>query len=208
MGSLESDTITVPGQAFACLSIVGPTCPQKTDQLGIKIRGCFSTNEEARRHAKKLQEADGTLDIYVVEMFKWLLIPPDPTQIENVEYPNAKLQEIMSKYQENQRLASAMFEERKRGMMAKPLDGVSTPYIQPGDENSKFYTKPDVPPLPHPADLVDEIRKENPDISIEKAIEMADKKVDEEIKRRAAINNGGTIIEEDESGPSGSHSPE
>ena len=45
--SLETDYTTVPGQAFACLSIVGPECPQKNEKFGIKIRGAFATRDEA-----------------------------------------------------------------------------------------------------------------------------------------------------------------
>ena len=48
--SLEQDFTTVPGQLFACLSIVGPECPQKNEKFGIKIRGCFSTRDEAANH--------------------------------------------------------------------------------------------------------------------------------------------------------------
>jgi hypothetical protein len=150
---MEKDTITVPGQAFACLSIIGPACPQKTDKLAIKIRGVFATSEDAKNHAKKLQQADAVVDIYVVDMYSWLIIPPDPATIEDSHYTNEKLQELMDKYQENQRMAASMFEERKRGMMAKPLPNGS--FIEPGDENSKFYSKPDVPPLPHPADVAE-----------------------------------------------------
>ncbi len=40
--SLTQDYTTVPGQLFACLSIVGPDTPQKTDKYGVKIRGAFS----------------------------------------------------------------------------------------------------------------------------------------------------------------------
>ena len=39
--SLEQDYTTVPGQLYACLSVVGPEAPQKNDKFGIKIRGCF-----------------------------------------------------------------------------------------------------------------------------------------------------------------------
>ena len=73
--SLEQDYTTVPGQLFACLSIVGPECPQKNEKFGIKIRGAFSTRDEAANHAKRLQKEDSTFDIYVVDMYKWLLIP-------------------------------------------------------------------------------------------------------------------------------------
>lgn len=187
---MEQDTITIPGQAFACLSIIGPTCPQKTDKLGIKIRGVFSTIAEAKNHAKRLQQLDAVVDIYVVELYKWLLIPPDNTEIDNVNYSNEKLQEIMTKYEENQRMAAAMFEERKRGMMAKPLNGS---FIAPGDENSKYYTKPDVPPIPHPAECAEKLRVEYPEKTIEEIVILANKMVEDEIERRKNI---ATIEEE------------
>lgn len=183
----ETDYITVPGQLFACISVVGPECPQKTDKFGVKIRGAFSTREEAERHAKRLHKEDATFDIYVVDMYKWLLIPPDREKIEDVHYANEKLEEIFEKYRENQRMAAAMFEKRKRDMMAKPLEGVDTPYVDPSDENSKFYTKPDVPPIPHPSEFVDQIQKDNPDMPIEEVVKLADKMVQDEVDRRKKL---------------------
>ena len=186
MGSLEQDYLTVPGQLFACISFVGPELPQKNEQLGMKIRGCFPTRDEAAQHAKRLQKDDALVDIYVVDMYKWLLIPPKRDEIDNVHYQNEKLEEIMTKYRENQSAASAMFEKRKRDMMAKPQDG-EFPYIEPGDENSKFYTRPDVPPIPHPADLLDDLKKDFPDKTMEELVAMADVRVAAEvIKRREA----------------------
>lgn len=193
----DTDYITVPGQLYACISIVGPECPQKNDKFGIKIRGAFSTREEAEKHAKRLHKADATFDIYVVDMYKWLLIPPDTEQIEDVHYANEKLEEIMSKYRENQKMAASMFDKRKRDLMSKPLSESDTPYIDPSDENSKFYTKPEIPPIPHPADFIDEIKKENPDLTIDEIVKIADKKVQDEIERRQK-ENSGTIVEEDE----------
>ena len=183
MGSLESDYLTVPGQYFACVSFVGPDQPQKNEKLGLKIRGCFSTRDEAGSHAKRLQKEDALVDIYVVDMYKWLLIPPDRSQIEDVHYQNDKLEEIMTKYRANQSAASSMFEKRKRDMMATPQPG-EFPFIDPSDENSKFYTKPDVPPIPHPAEVVEELRKEFPDKTFAELVKMADDKVAALIEER------------------------
>ena len=200
MGSLEQDYLTVPGQLFACISFVGPDLPQKNEKFGMKIRGCFATRDEAAGHAKRLQKEDALVDIYVVDMYKWLLIPPDREQINDVHYQNEKLEEIMSKYRENQSQAAAMFEKRKRDMTAKPLAGSDTPYIEPGDENSKFYTKPDVPPIPHPADLIDDLKKEFPDMEMPELVKLADERVAAEIARREAESLGAqaTIAEGDE----------
>jgi len=183
MGSLEQDFLSVPGQLFACISFVGPDQPQKNEQLGMKIRGCFATRDEAASHAKRLQKEDALVDIYVVDMYKWLLIPPQRDQIQDVHYQNEKLEEIMVKYRENQAQASAMFEKRKRDMNAKPIAG-DFPYIDPSDENSKFYTKPDVPPIPHPAEVLEDLKKEFPDKPIEELVTMADAKVNEVIEQR------------------------
>jgi hypothetical protein len=199
MGTLEQDYLTVPGQVFACISFVGPDMPQKNEKLGMKIRGCFSTRDEAGQHAKRLQKEDALVDIYVVDMYKWLLIPPDREQIENTHFQNDKLEEIMVKYRQSQSAAAAMFEKRKRDMIAKPMEG-DLPYIDPSDENSKFYTKPDVPPIPHPSDLLDDLKKEFPDASIEELVAKADLRVAAEVMRRreAAAKDAEltTVVEE------------
>ena len=106
---LEADLTCIPGQYFACISLVGPDLPQKNDKFGLKIRGCFSTREEAATHAKRLQREDATFDIYVVDLYKWLLIPPDRDHIDDVHYQDAKLEEIMLKYRENQSQAASIW---------------------------------------------------------------------------------------------------
>jgi len=183
MATLEQDYTTVPGQVFACLSIVGPDCPQKTDKFGIKIRGCFATRDEAASHAKRLQKEDATFDIYVVELYKWLLIPPDRDHIEDVHYNEEKLEELMIKYKENQAMAAKMFEERKRDLMAKPIEG-EMPYVKSGDENSKYYNKPDESPISHPAEVVERLRMEKPDAPMEELVKEADDIVKKEMDER------------------------
>tara|TARA_B100001996_G_scaffold154436_1_gene117545 strand:- start:1129 stop:1743 length:615 start_codon:yes stop_codon:yes gene_type:complete len=178
--SLEQDYTTVPGQLFACLSVVGPECPQKNDKFGIKIRGAFNSRDEAASHAQRLQKEDATFDIYVVDMYKWLLIPPDATAIEDVHYTNEKLEELMSGYKENQQMAAKMFSERKRDMMENP----NNTYIKPGDENSRFYTKPDEAPISHPSEVLERLKKEKPDAMMEDLVKEADKIVADEIEER------------------------
>ncbi len=176
--SLETDYTTVPGQAFACLSIVGPECPQKNEKFGIKIRGAFATRDEAANHAKRLQKEDGTFDIYVVDLYKWLLIPPDSDKIEDVHYSNEKLEEIMSGYKENQSQAARMFSERKQGMSEVKSN------FSAGDENSQFYNKPDEAPISHPAEVLERLKKEKPDTPMEELVKQADAVVAEEMKER------------------------
>ena len=179
MSTLEQDYTTVPGQLYACLSVVGPEAPQKNDKFGIKIRGAFNSRDEAAAHAKRLQKEDATFDIYVVDMYKWLLIPPDPAKIEDSHYAEEKLEELMTGYRENQAQAAKMFAERKRDMVES-----ASSFIKPGDENSQYYTKPDEPPISHPAEVLERLQKEKPDAPMEDLVKEADKIVAEEIEER------------------------
>jgi hypothetical protein len=158
--SLETDYTTVPGQVFACISIIGPECPQKNDKFGVKLRGAF---------------------------------PPDADKIEDVHYTNEKLEEIMSGYKENQSQAARMFQERKSAL--------TNQYV-PGDENSKFYTKADEPPISHPAEVLERLKKEKPDTPMEELVKEADTIVATEIaerqKKREADDKLADVKEEEE----------
>ena len=195
MGSLEQDYTVVPGQLFACMSLVGPDLPQKNDKFGMKIRGAFASRDEAASHAKRLQKEDATFDIYVVDMYKWLLIPPDPSHIEDTHYNDEKLEEIMVKYKENQAQAASMFQDRKRGLTQKPLDSVEEgKFITPGDSNSKYYSKNDEAPISHPADIVERLKTERPDANIEDLIKEADEIVQKEIEERQATRGPDVVL--------------
>lgn len=188
-GILEQDFTSVPGQTYALISFVGPDCPQKNDKFGLKIRGVFPNREEAGAHAKRLQKEDGIFDIYVVDMYKWLLIPPDKDRIDDVHYADEKLEDIMKKYKENQKEAASLFEKRRRAAVENIPD--------PSDENSKFYNKPDEPPISHPSDVVERLKKEKPDEPIENLVKEAHEIIEAEMeeRRRTRTNNIEVITE-------------
>jgi hypothetical protein len=119
---LEDDPIGVPGQTYVLISVVGPTSRQKSEKCGVKIRGVFATRAEADSHAKKLQKLDPTFDIFCADMGKWLMIPPDPTAIDDQHYAEDYLNTLIQSYKENQAMARQHFEERKRSVMQDGLD--------------------------------------------------------------------------------------
>jgi hypothetical protein len=114
--NVEKDTSTVHGQNYALISIVSPNSTQKSDNHCLKIKGVFNTIEEANKHAEMLQKIDSTFDIYVVEMYSWLLIPPDPELLEQV-HVDTKLNEIIAGHRDSQLKSKMYFEERKRELM-------------------------------------------------------------------------------------------
>jgi hypothetical protein len=192
MSRLAKDKLVVPGVSWACLSFVGnldggwvrPAEGAKHTEFMIKIRGAFGTKNEAEEHAKELQGLDNSVDIYVVNMYEWLLLPPPPvSEMDNVKYNDERLQAIMDGYKENQKHAAQMFEKRKEDMTATP-SGSKMPFLESGDENSKFYSKPDEAPIPHPSELMDKFKEEYPDKSMEELVKMADEEVAKLIKER------------------------
>ena len=55
---LQPDSIQIPGQKYALISVVSPQSNQKNDHCGVKIRGVFEDTKSAEFHAKKLQSSD------------------------------------------------------------------------------------------------------------------------------------------------------
>lgn len=155
---LEQDFIMVPGQNFALLSVVSPQSNQKSDHHGIKIRGVFSTKEEAGAWARRLHKDDPLFDIYVVDMGKWLRIPP-PKDMEDTHYQNEELETLITGHKKA--CAAGASEFRRR------TDALKSGEIDPSDENSKYYTKEDETLQEHPADKLERLKEENPEMSEE-----------------------------------------
>jgi hypothetical protein len=123
---LDEDLFMPNGQNFALVSFVGPELRQKNDKFGMKIRGVFNTRDEADAHIRKIRRFDTYTDVFLVDLGKWLLVPPpqNPLELENadVSYDQKFLQDLIGGHKKNQELAKAHFEERKRAVMRDGLD--------------------------------------------------------------------------------------
>jgi hypothetical protein len=126
--TLEPDYHQIPGQNFALVSFVGPEfCRQKSGRHALKIRGVFATEEEAKAYVQRLQRSgDNAVDIFLMSMYQWAPSPPDPMAVENQEYQEQFLQDLMSGYAANQRSAKEVFNERKERVMKEGLDATLT----------------------------------------------------------------------------------
>ncbi|GAQ91764.1 hypothetical protein KFL_008480050 [Klebsormidium nitens] len=121
---LDEDTLKVPGLAFAIISFVGPQGAQKCDHFGLKIRGAFETYEQASEHAKRLSKVDPAFDVYVVDMYRWISAPPDPNLINKKVYNDPTLNTLMESYEEEQKRAKEIFDERKAIVMKDGLEAL------------------------------------------------------------------------------------
>lgn len=151
---LEEDDALPSGQRFALVSFVGPDLAQKNDMMGMKIRGCFATQDEAAAHVKKLRKQDTIMHIYMVEVGKWMPIPP-PKDVEDsaeTEFQEQYMQEMMKGYKENQEKAKTMFKERVANIKKDGLDAHLT-----DEERIAPPTEPMPPPRPLPPLVVEPV---------------------------------------------------
>ena len=123
---LEEDTILPLNQVFALVSFVSPEGRQRANKVMMKVRGVFGSRPEADAHARKLMKLDDTFDIFLLEMGKWVVVPPNLTEIENQEYNEEFMQNLMKGYQESQEAARQEFSARKQRVMQQGLEAGET----------------------------------------------------------------------------------
>jgi hypothetical protein len=161
--TLEPDYISVPGQQYALVSFVGPEyCRQKSNKFAMKIRGVFSTQEEAKAFVKRIQRAgDNVVDIFLMEMGQWAPCPPDPMSVETQEYQETFLNELMQGYAESQRSAKEVFADRKEKVMKEGLDAHLLPEERLPKPEAPLSTPEPLPKLEKT--IVEEVQEETAD---------------------------------------------
>lgn len=99
--------------------------------IALKVRGVYGTKETAEQGAKELSEMDNEHDIYVVEGYKWLLLPNEAleTNIET-KYNEPFLNNLFESYSENRTKAGAFISQVEKD--AALQGSVTTPVETPG----------------------------------------------------------------------------
>jgi hypothetical protein len=87
---------------------------------GVKVRRAFPSYEEAQLWCKVLQRKYPKDNLMIGRMGCWLPWEPSEHLMENVEYANSQLNEIMRKYKENEANRELFFaEEREHSIKAQ-----------------------------------------------------------------------------------------
>lgn len=112
---LEEDA-PIPRQNWVCMSFMTPERIKNCDMRAVKVRGVYSTREEANERCIQLQKQD-IFDVFVGEVGKWLAITTDPNMAEDVEYQEKELQKLAKGNKENREEAKRLEKERKMDMI-------------------------------------------------------------------------------------------
>ena len=86
----------------------------KTNIRGLKVRGTYNTRDEAEKRAKKLQGIDSDFHVFVGQVGYWLPWDPNADKIEDEEFINSQLNDMMEKYKENSINKDIFYDEQKR----------------------------------------------------------------------------------------------
>ena len=84
----------------------------QTSVRGVKVRGVYDTYREAEIRAKVLQRLDRSFNVYVGQVGYWLPWDPNPDKIENQEYLESDLNNLMKQYKENEAKKDSYYQEQ------------------------------------------------------------------------------------------------
>lgn len=127
----------ISNQQYALVSIVGPHMNQKCDVWGLKVRGTAESLDKAKALSQRILQIDNNYDIYTVEVGKFFPLAIEPTEINNVEYQNEQLNNLMKSYLQNKETASDFWHKRKNEMIQEA--------IKEGQSPEEMANKPEHP---------------------------------------------------------------
>lgn len=84
----------------------------QTNVRGVKVRGSFSSQEEAERNCKRLREGDPTHDIYLGSVGKWLPFEPNAYKTGKIDFLEPELNRLHEEKIKNELLAKQEFDSR------------------------------------------------------------------------------------------------
>jgi hypothetical protein len=94
----------------------------QTHTRGLKIRGVYSSLEEAELRCKLLREVDPSHDVYVGPVGMWMPWEPEAYKTGRVEYLEEELNKLMSEKTKNEANAKEAFEQRIKETKRKAIE--------------------------------------------------------------------------------------
>jgi hypothetical protein len=90
-----------------------------TTMRGLKIRGVYDTHKEATVRAQVLRRKDPSFNVFVGQVGYWLPWDPECEQVQEQEYQETMLNDLVKKYKENLENRDDMYEQVKEDQLKK-----------------------------------------------------------------------------------------
>jgi hypothetical protein len=97
----------------------------KTSMRALKVRGVYESHKEAEVRARALQRRDQNFHVFVGTVGAWLPWDPEADRVQNEEYLNDELNNLIKEYKKNQVHKDMLYEQekedRKKDQMRKKI---------------------------------------------------------------------------------------
>jgi hypothetical protein len=139
-GKIKRTEEKISGQNWYCISFL---TEQGKSLVGIKVSGCFDTEENADSQSSALRDINDSFNVHVGELYKWQPFNPDPDSAEagESEYANPQLNDTMKKKKENEQKAKLYHEYRKNELIKKNIEDLLDNKKKEKEENSHKVCK-------------------------------------------------------------------
>jgi chromosome segregation ATPase len=118
---------TPSSQNFACLSFFEGKDSEGKSLMYLRLGGVCDTYESACEMAKNINQENNVHNVFVGEVGKWLPVVSNVSKsttqyVEDVEYANEQLNELMKGYHANQEKAKLFYEHNKNEKMINNIN--------------------------------------------------------------------------------------
>ena len=93
----------------------------QTSVRGVKVRGCYPSQQEAELRCKLLREVDPNHDVFVGPVGMWMPFHPEAYKTGRVEYLEDELNQLMHEKDKNEKQAKTEFDTRVRETKEKAI---------------------------------------------------------------------------------------
>ena len=109
----------IANQKYVLMSFISPEGIMNCKTRGVKVRGVYATEDEAKNACNKLKSKDKNFDIFVGEVGKWLPWDPSLKQVNEVKFRNDRLDKLMQKMHKSEMENLNELVGRKKEMLEK-----------------------------------------------------------------------------------------
>jgi len=94
----------------------------QTSIRGVKVRGCYPSQQEAELRCQMLREVDPNHDVFVGPVGMWMPFHPEAYKTGRVEYLEDELNQLMHEKVKNEKQAKQEFEKRIKETRVKAME--------------------------------------------------------------------------------------
>jgi hypothetical protein len=162
---------------YFLISFLSPEGIRNCSLRAFKIRGVFKDLEDAKKAAAEVRKSDPDFHIYIGDMWKWVPWEPDPDTVQDQDYMNEELNNLMKDYKKNREKSREVYEKRKNDLQASSREACVKQRLR--EKLEKRKKKEEEKQLPAPDSASAETKESQQPVQKQETVEDLEKKLKE-----------------------------